>query len=568
MNPHAFSFAHLLRRLVGAPGRPPVSPGRIAGRWSTRPGGGSRFWAVTVAVSLLSSGGSGEARGVTVTAATTTSPAKAAPTHPRKPPFTTSPIRAARIAAFASGPLVAGWPWRAHETVNTDAVRRIDGGRHLVYTAAGTTGATQPALGDNVRDGRPIADGSATAYLNGRVLAETPRSSPIVTAYANASAAGLTETDFATGDFQPPRLTTVRGCRSISAGTAFIGHYCFANGPASGSGNATAFAAGPYGAGLPKEYGYHSNGWEEEFVVTDRRFGLVFANSREPVDVEIDGVQVQAGPTVSSGAEGWTLVFDYRGVVRRRTVRVVSAAGSIGSALRGVALTAQGTVEAGAGPSDQLLLLGDSINATVTPPTEAGAQLLSYWLQRDLGFGSVINLAVGGSGYIAQNPGSFNLPTLLANPVDRSLIAGYAPSISHVIVGAGFNDRTRPVAEVQVAALRTWRLIRTLLPNARISITDGWSGSSGPDADALALAAGLAATFRQWGDANARLIHSVGSSAATAYISGTGHAGLPMTAGNSSVYTSTDAVHPSPAGARYLARRLADDISTAWRGTY
>ena len=277
---------------------------------------------------------------------------------------------------------------------------------------------------------------------------------------------------------------------------------------------------------------------------------------------------MQAAPTSSTGAEGWTLTFDYQGVVKRRVVRVISAAGSVAPTLRGVALTPQGSVEAGSVSTDQVLILGDSINATVTPPTEAGAQMMSYWVQRYLGFGGAINMAVGGSGYVSQNPNTYNIPNLLANPVNQALISGYAPSISHVIIGAGFNDRFRSVASVQAAALASWKAVRQLLPNARISIVDGWSGSSGPDAEALALAAGLANTFAAWGDGNARLIRSIGSSTGTAYVGGTGNAGVPISVGNSSVYTSTDAVHPSPAGGRYLARRLSDDIGTAWGGMY
>lgn len=487
-------------------------------------------------------------------------------TTPVAPPPSAS--RAARIAAYASGPLVAGPAWRAGESVGLDAVRRLDSGHHIVYTAAGTTGGAAPVIGSTAYDGRPIADGSAVAYVTGRTLVATRPGAPVVGSAASPNAAGLIETRFAQGDFRLPRLSAVQGCRSISTGFSFIGHYCFANGPAAGSGNATAIAAGPFGAGMPAAYAYHANSWEEEFVVTGDRFGLVFANSASSIQVEIDGVPVQAAPVRSSGAEGWTATFDYQGVSRRRTVRVVSAAGSVAPTLRGVALTAQGAVEAGTTSNDQLLVLGDSINVSVVPATEAGAQMLSYWLQRHLGFGAVVNMAVGGSGYVSQNPNTYNLPALLANPANRSLLAGYAPNIRHVVVGAGFNDRFRPAAEVQAAALSTWRALRSLLPDAKISITDGWSGSSGPDANALATSAAIAQAFVQWGDPQSRLIRSVGTSAATAYVHGTGHAGLPITSGNSSFYTSTDAVHPSPAGARYLARRLADDIGAAWGGAY
>ncbi|MDB5817771.1 MAG: hypothetical protein JWQ11_1411 [Rhizobacter sp.] len=483
-------------------------------------------------------------------------------------PVTTNPARAARIAAFASGPLVAGIPWKASEAVTVDAVRRLRSGQHIVYTAAGTTGSSEPVPGGAVVDGRPITDGTATAYMNGRSLRATVAGAPKIAAVPDAIAAGFTQTLFGLGDFKPPQFTAVQGCRSISTGTAFVGHYCFANGPAAGSGNATAIASGKYGAGLSPSYSYHANSWEEEFVVTDKSFGLVFGNSASPIDVEIDGVPVQAGPDRSSGAEGWTLTLDYGGVSKARVVRVVSATGSAAPTLRGVALTAQGKIEAGTSSKDQVLILGDSINASVTPTSEAGAQMLSYWVQRYLGFGGAINMAVGGSGYISENPNSYNVPNLLANPVNQLLLASYAPNITHVIVGAGFNDRSRPVATVQAAALASWKSLRAQLPNAKITVIDGWSGSSGPDANMLVLAKGLADTFATWGDRNSRMVHPVGTSAATAYVSGVGNAGVPVVAGNSSVYTSIDAVHPSPAGARYIARRLSDDISSAWGKAY
>ncbi len=546
--------------------RPVRANGRIAGwRFSTSPNG--------VAWTLAASGTfpEGEAE-VTVRLATPESvsaaaaAAQAAAAAARAPQPAGNPARVARIAAYGAGPLVPAPTWRPAEAVGVDTVRRLEDGRHLFYSAAGTTGERPP--GPALVDGRPVGDGSATAYLTGRTLAAPRPGAPTLAAAPSASAAGLTETGFAAGDFTAPRFTAVHGCRSISTGTSFVGHYCFANGPASGSGNATAIASGPYGAKLPAVYSYHANSWEEEFVVTDRAFGLVFANSASPIDVEIDGTPVEAGPTISSGAEGWTLTFDFHGTVARRTVRVISGVGSVAPTLRGVALSAGGRVDAGPPPRDQLLLFGDSINAAVTPTSEAGAQMLSYWLQRELGFDGAINLAVGGSGYVSENPGSFNVPHLLANPVNRQLIADYAPSVRHVLVSAGFNDRNIALAEVQAAALASWRALRALLPDTRITVTDGWSGSSGPDARALALADALAKAFATWGDGNARLVRSVGTSASTAYVQGSGTAGTPPSDGNSSRYTSVDGVHPSPAGARYLARRLAEDLSAAWKGAY
>ena len=82
------------------------------------------------------------------------------------------------------------------------------------------------------------------------------------------------------------------------------------------------------------------------------------------------------------------------------------------------------------------------------------------------------------------------------------------------------------------------------------------------------MAAGVAATFAAWNDPNSRLIQEIGVGGSAAYIWGTGSAGAALTAGNSSVHTSTDIVHLSPGGARYLASRFTQALNDAWGGDY
>jgi lysophospholipase L1-like esterase len=293
---------------------------------------------------------------------------------------------------------------------------------------------------------------------------------------------------------------------------------------------------------------------------------LVFHNSSNRLQVLIDGRPVFGSMPVLSGVSGSGYVFDFGAVMKTRRVTVVTLSSAGGSKLRGCAMTAQGSLGLAApSTSDVMLMLGDSFCATVTPTVSDGH--LGSYLKRHLGLGGCINAGVGGSGYVAANANTYNLPAMVSNASNTTLWNYLAPN--HIFIHAVGNDRNGTLATVQAAALATWTALRAKFPAAKITITDGYSGNSGPDANAITFAAGMLTTFNAWADTNSRFVKIVGAgTSSTAYITGTGRADQALTTGNSSLFTSTDSTHVSPAGARYLAERLADAIKAAWQGDY
>lgn len=473
-------------------------------------------------------------------------------------------LRAARAAAWNAGPIIVA-PARANTAAYAvgDSVRLTDG-THVVCTGAGTSGGAEPT---GYIDGRPITDGTVTWYQTGWKKTANDVDAPTVTYSATAAAAGLTETKFVTGTAAPTVLRSFDCIPFNRSGGAFVGLVGGSFGNSSYTGNANGDVSS--GTGFPIAFSgeaYNIAQADLEFFVTDSKFMLVTHNSLARIQVLIDGKPCFGAMPLQAGVSGSGYVFDFGGVHKERKIVVTSLFSAGGITLRGVGLTAQGSIRAVPSTSDVMLLLGDSFCSTVAPTISEGH--MGSYLKRYLGLGGLVNAGVGGSGYIVTSTaGTYNIPSMLASPSNRAIFSYLNPS--HVFLQVGGNDRaTKTVAEIQAAALASWQAIRAQFPSAKISISDGYSGNSGPDAQAIAMSAGLQATFNQWADGNSRFITEVGAGGSAAYIWGTGNAGAALTTGNSSIYTSTDLVHPSPAGARYLAAKITDALNVAWNGDY
>lgn len=473
--------------------------------------------------------------------------------------------RASRIAAYNSGPMIVA-PLRIDSTAYLagDGYRIADG-THFICTVAGTSGVGAPTA---FFDGRAITDGTATFYVSPWKKNLSDADAPTVTASASAGVVtpvALTETKFVNGTAAVQFLTmpdAIPFNRSSGAYMAQVG--CAIGNSAYGSANATADVTA--GTGFPVAFsgeGYQISQYDAEFYVNDSKFMLVFQNAAQRFQVLIDGRPVFGSLPLQAGSGGSGYVFDFNGVQKNRKITIATVATFL--TIRGVGLTPQGSLGVVPKTTDVLLLLGDSFGNTVTPSIADGH--LGVYIKRYLGLGGVINASVGGSGYIAFNANSYNIAAMLASPSNKTIFAYLAPT--HVFVNAGGNDRgVNTVAQIQVAALSAWQTIRAQFPSAKITITDGYAASGGPDANAIALSAGLLATFTAWADGNSRFVPSIGAGGSASFIWGTGNANVAIVAGNASIYTSTDTVHPSPGGARYLGARFADAISVAWNGDY
>lgn len=471
--------------------------------------------------------------------------------------------RQTNIANFRAGALIAAPAWVATTAYVAGNSVTIPTGQVITCTTAGTSGASAPVYSSTVLAGRPLTDGSVTWYGSYEVNGiATDVAAPTVTTFNSAAAAGLTETILGTTVINS--AVTPFGAFVASPFNNGCVPYAFANGASATGGNATSAATF---AGYSAAYAYNCYCYDIEFYITDSVVGVTFGTVlTSALTLEIDGVLLQANSPASNGTQGFCVKVDYNGIVKRRLVRF---SGSTANVLRGVGLTTIGYIEPSDSPKDSMLMLGDSLLETVVPSPTKAVSFLASLLKRYLGLSAAIDVGIGGTGYsVGSATGSpgYSVPMVLQNPVNQTLFSLYSPS--HILFAAGFNDRSNPWSTVGPLALGSWQLARSLFPAAKITIIDGFSESSGPDANALTQAANLAALFATWGDANSRFVRPVGTAVSTAYIQGTGNAGAALSAGNASVFVGTDTTHPTFLGADYLAKRLAYDINVAWNGNY
>lgn len=471
--------------------------------------------------------------------------------------------RAQNIAAFLQGAAIAAPAWAATTAVVKGQVMTLPTGQLILATNAATTGASAPVPSKAAPTGRPITDGGVTAY--GTPIsnpATTVINPPTVSINANAAAAGLTATLLNGGGVPSPLLTAFGGLITAQGFQNSIYPVGFARGTTGGNSNGVGT-----GAGLSATYTYDVHDNTIEFYITDAVVGLVFNGNTNPQQVEIDGVLMSASPSICTNAANQCIVWDFNGVVKRRQVRVNSWGGTCNPSLTGVALSTIGFIEATDSPNDQMLLLGDSIlNSISSPGSVLPISTVGGYLKRYLGLAGVFNCSVGGTGYLTAPANTFNSLSVLLNPVNQTLFAGYNPG--HVLIAQGYNDIGVGNAAVAAAALATWQQARVQFPNAKITVTDGFSEATGPSANALSLAAALQTQFDSWGDANSRFIQSIGPSVAGAWMQGIAGAGTALAAGNSYNFIGTDNVHPTILGAQYYGLRLANAITAAWNGNY
>ena len=477
--------------------------------------------------------------------------------------------RQANIANFMSGAAIAAPNWAASTAYAAGQSVTLPSGPVVTCVTAGTSGASAPAYSQSAPSGRQLSDGSAAwigVYQTNGV--RTQVTAPTVTLYSSFGASGL-----ATQNFLFPSATdpTVNLCSMFGAfanGTGYQGAqgaFTFANGVAAGAGNSTGAAVA---AGYSNAYTYVNNQFEVEFYQTDSVVALSWSGvAGQPLAVEVDGVLVQASPTLSAGNVNQTLVLDYAGVIKRRRVRVPGSTGA-GTYLIGACTTAYGFIELSDSPNDTILCLGDSIFVATPPLAKFPVLSVAALLSRYLGMTASINIGQGGAGYVSANANTFNLPQLLANPANQTLIKLY--NAPHVMVAMGFNDTGLSTSTVAAAALASWQQVRSLLPSAKITVFDNWSEANGPSANAITLSAALFAQFNSWNDTNSRFVQTSGS-VASSWMRGTtlASAAVPSTASNSFNFVGADAgVHPTPLGANYLAYRSAKAIQSAWNWAY
>ena len=334
--------------------------------------------------------------------------------------------RAARIAAWAAGPIIVA-PARVNGAtyVAGESVRLADG-THLTCTVGGVAGGAEPT---GYFDGRPITDGAVTWYASGWKKTASDADAPTVTYSVSAAAAGLTTTKFATGTGPVQFLSSADVVPFNRTSGAYIAAVGYSGGSAAYAGNATGDVAA--GSSLPVAISGESFGFAQydfDFYVNDSKFMLVMHMATQRIQVLIDGKPCFGSLPLQTGVNGSGLVFDFNGVHKNRRITICAVAAPLTPA--GVALTAQGSLSAVPPTSDVMLLLGDSFCATIVPNVADGH--MGTYMKRYLGLGGMVNAGVGGSGYIAKVANSYNVAEVIASPSNRTLFDYLKPT--HVFI--------------------------------------------------------------------------------------------------------------------------------------
>jgi hypothetical protein len=323
-------------------------------------------------------------------------------------------------------------------------------------------------------------------------------------------------------------------------------------------------------------YGYPigmktSVGSEFEFIVTDTAFGLEFNTGTGGglYSVMVNGQHVTGSPIRTNNGNSQVIVYDFGGKLTRAIVKLRPTV-TPESRISALHITSLGKLENGVKSQDTLLCLGDSMWDTVSP-TASGIGVfnsLGTNVKNNLGFDGVVVANAGGTGYVATG-GAFTLPQMVSDSTNQALFRSY--NINHVIVATSLNDNAQTPSVVGAAALSSWQTIRSILPNAKITIYDAWYHDATNLANRQAIVTELKNAFAAWSDTNSRFITNHGSDGLNSVIYGTGNSTSTTTStaiGTRAKIIGSDNTHFSIPGINFMSDYITNTIIEAWDGDY
>jgi lysophospholipase L1-like esterase len=295
---------------------------------------------------------------------------------------------------------------------------------------------------------------------------------------------------------------------------------------------------------------------------------ILFTDNAKKIMFQVDGQYVDFTGTTGSGAAAdycFQLTF---GTSAIRRIRVMwSTNPATGPVLpKAIRLTPLASMWQ---PSQKDVVrvgwIGDSYMqgtngaATIYPIPNAAWPVLTSEL---LGFRDCRQLAVGGTGWLANNGGLFSKL--------RDQIPFWATTqapFDLFVVGAGYND-TPPTftAAAITAEVQTYlTTLRTQFPNVPVIVLGCQAGSGGPSANQIACENAILAGVNNYLAATADPICKFApvSTDTPTWFNGTGKVGATNASGNSDTYVDADATHPTVLGAQYLAHRTARAVRLA-----
>jgi lysophospholipase L1-like esterase len=195
---------------------------------------------------------------------------------------------------------------------------------------------------------------------------------------------------------------------------------------------------------------------------------------------------------------------------------------------------------------------GTNGSSTIYPVPNAAWPVLTGEL---LGIRDVRQLAVGSTGYVSDASGVRSkcvdqMPwTFAQGPFDLGVFAH------------GYNDAGRAADVITANALACYQLFRQKYPLTPIVVLGAQAGAGGPNATQIACENAIKAAVTLFDDPLCKFAPV--STDTQTWLNGTGKVGATNGSGNSDVYIDPDGVHPTLAGAEYLAFRSAPAIRAA-----
>jgi hypothetical protein len=145
-------------------------------------------------------------------------------------------------------------------------------------------------------------------------------------------------------------------------------------------------------------------------------------------------------------------------------------------------------------------------------------------------------------------------------------VVAYNPELL-IFAGGGINDSVATIggtvittAQEQAAIVTTLQAYRAALPSTLILVIGAESGAKGPTAAIFNMELAASQAITQLGDPNIFFIPQCYTTAAKAWVSGTGTTAATNTSGNSDIYIGADTTHPVQAGVFYYSQQSANGI--------
>ena len=206
------------------------------------------------------------------------------------------------------------------------------------------------------------------------------------------------------------------------------------------------------------------------------------------------------------------------------------------------------------------MLVGDSwFNGSTTYPV-SGSLLIASQIAKLVGCTDFVIDGVGGSGYTAAGSGS-----VFGSTQRLSFLSAMAPDV--VIVEGGTNDAGQTLGAEQAAVTAYLTAVRAALPNAIIIVSGCNTNNSGPNANAFVIEQAIQNAVAALNDPHTFFYAFSATTAAKAWLSGTGTTAATTGSGNCDLYIAGDA-HPTYQGAAYVAYRTANAIRAIANGAW